>query len=201
MNQWGRIFDKGYSTGYELGRTDASARVGFVYKSSLYADSASDLIDGTWHHVALVKQGTLARLYADGDLESTISVTPALQENAFPFLIGYNPGEGIQGYWKGLLDELKIFDRALSATEITALATILEGDFNADGKVDAADYVVWRKNGMSVQDYAVWRSHFGETAGGGMGAMDGSSNNVPEPLSFAFLLIAAAWHWRRRSSR
>lgn len=55
------------------------------------------------------------------------------------------------------------------------------GDYNRDGSVDAADYVVWRKtNGTSVasayagadgsgnvnvgnEDYTVWRAHFGQT--------------------------------------
>ena len=46
-------------------------------------------------------------------------------------------------------------------------------DFNDDGTVDAADYVVWRKNpgGIDTQnDYAVWRTHFGQAAGSGSGA-------------------------------
>ena len=39
----------------------------------------------------------------------------------------------------------------------------LPGDFNANGTVDAADYVVWRKNGGPPADYNQWRAHFGET--------------------------------------
>jgi hypothetical protein len=44
------------------------------------------------------------------------------------------------------------------------------GDFNQDGTVDAADYVVWRKGlgtNYSEADYDQWRGHFGETAGSG----------------------------------
>ena len=43
------------------------------------------------------------------------------------------------------------------------------GDFNGDGKVDAADYVVWRKNpgGIYTQnDRTTWRANFGQTASG-----------------------------------
>ncbi len=47
----------------------------------------------------------------------------------------------------------------------------LEGDFNNDGKVDAADYVVWRKGFLGgtfgEEDYAAWRSNFGATLGSG----------------------------------
>ena len=44
------------------------------------------------------------------------------------------------------------------------------GDYNQNGTVDAADYVVWR-NGVGTTytqgDYDVWRAHFGQTAGSG----------------------------------
>jgi flagellar hook assembly protein FlgD len=36
-----------------------------------------------------------------------------------------------------------------------------DGDLNNDGSVDAADYVVWRKQGGSEQDYAEWLKSFG----------------------------------------
>ena len=41
----------------------------------------------------------------------------------------------------------------------------LAGDYNNNGTVDAADYVLWRKTGGSQDDYETWRAHFGETAG------------------------------------
>ena len=41
---------------------------------------------------------------------------------------------------------------------ITVMATSLPGDYNHDGKVDAGDYVIWRKGGsptpFSAGDYA-----------------------------------------------
>ena len=40
--------------------------------------------------------------------------------NALPTLIGYNPGEGIQGHRKGQLDEVRVYDCALSAAEVQA---------------------------------------------------------------------------------
>ena len=77
---------------------------------------------------------------------------------------------------------------------IDATATLLVGDFNADGIVDAADYVVWRDSvgsesdspilhrgdgtpGVGQGDYAVWKLHFGETSG--LGSTEPSV--VPEP--------------------
>ncbi len=60
------------------------------------------------------------------------------------------------------------------------------GDFNGDGNVDAADYVVWRKTSGSTAGYTEWRSNFGNTYGSGHLAHD----TVPEPTS-CFLGFAA----------
>jgi hypothetical protein len=72
------------------------------------------------------------------------------------------------------------------------------GDFNADGSVNAADYVVWR-NGLGTAftqaDYDVWRAHFGQTAGsaGATAGLASSANlPVPEPTTAAVALFALA---------
>ena len=44
------------------------------------------------------------------------------------------------------------------------------GDFNNDGKVDAADYVKWRNDGGGPLNYNAWRSNFGVTYGSGAGS-------------------------------
>jgi hypothetical protein len=78
------------------------------------------------------------------------------------------------------------------------------GDFNLDGTVDAADYVVWRNGLGTTYDqnaYGVWRAHFGQSAGSGaaLPSDEPLSAAVPEPRS-AFLLLAfgAAVGTRRR---
>jgi hypothetical protein len=54
----------------------------------------------------------------------------------------------------------------------------LDGDFNGDGKVDAADYVVWRKSDGSQDGYNEWRMNFGRTSGSAAGQVAAA---VPEP--------------------
>ena len=70
----------------------------------------------------------------------------------------------------------------------------LEGDFNDDGSVDAADYVVWRKGGGSVADYNTWRTHFGQTGGSASAGVAASQTAVPEPMSL-FLCAIGGTLW------
>jgi hypothetical protein len=78
----------------------------------------------------------------------------------------------------------------------------IAGDYNGNGVVDAADYVVWRKNNstnntlpndnglgtpIGQSHYNLWRAHFGQPPGSGAGAI--TSAAVPEPATVALLIV------------
>jgi hypothetical protein len=97
-----------------------------------------------------------------------------------------------------------------------ALISKLTGDYNGNGIVDAADYIVWRKslgqagpalaadgNGnqqIDTDDYNVWRAQFGQSAGAG--AVLGSSGEdiVPESATWGMLLSGMLMLISRRYS-
>jgi probable HAF family extracellular repeat protein len=80
---------------------------------------------------------------------------------------------------------------------LLTLIQSIPGDFNNNGVVDAADYVVWRKNGGTPAGYNAWRTHFGQTAGSGSGANTNAA--VPEPVTCLLLMCGVAgWYLRRR---
>jgi DNA-binding beta-propeller fold protein YncE len=85
---------------------------------------------------------------------------------------------------------LNPWDVALLVPEAVA------GDFNGDGAVDAADYVVWRK-GLGTahfpEDYNLWREHFGEIAASGSLVYPA----VPEPACAWLLIFVTACGWTR----
>lgn len=85
----------------------------------------------------------------------------------------------------------------------------VSGDYNQNGVVDAADYVVWRKslgltgtglaadgdgNGeVNAADYDFWKAHFGQTTASAMGAAIMTvTSAIPEPSSIALLCAAVA---------
>jgi hypothetical protein len=75
----------------------------------------------------------------------------------------------------------------------------LSGDFNNDGQVDVADYVVWRKGlgtTHSLNDFDLWRARYGDSPSGGAS----SSEPIAEPAS-VLLLSSGALVARRRLRR
>ena len=89
----------------------------------------------------------------------------------------------------------------LNDLQIEAIATELTGDYNENGTVDAADYVLWRDNpaahGGDPAGYNTWRENFGKTLVGG-GLASGSA--VPEPASFLLTVAAViGLFWLRQN--
>lgn len=86
---------------------------------------------------------------------------------------------------------------------IDTTSTQLAGDYNGDGRVNAADYSVWRNSlgqsgsGLAADgngdthvdnaDYDLWKLHFGEVFGGGSG--ETSLGATPEPSSQLLLVV------------
>jgi len=82
---------------------------------------------------------------------------------------------------------------------VRVLMAGVPGDYNSDGKVDAADYVVWRKTDGTQAGYNTWRSNFGATAGSGSGAA--ANTAVPEPAALVMLIVGIlAMCFRRRAT-
>jgi hypothetical protein len=87
----------------------------------------------------------------------------------------------------GTMDGEGWFNNVGSLTVTIGLA----GDFNLDGHVDAADYVMWRK-GLDTTffagEYVIWQANFGESTGSGGNAT--ANTAIPEPASFLMLALA-----------
>ncbi|MEX0613530.1 MAG: chondroitinase-B domain-containing protein, partial [Pirellulales bacterium] len=93
---------------------------------------------------------------------------------------------------------------ALTSAQLDDLFTVLPGDYNGDGIVDASDYIVWRKafgqnvplwsgadgNGDGVvdeDDFQVWSTNYGSASAG-----SGGIAAVPEPASLVLVFVACA---------
>jgi hypothetical protein len=89
------------------------------------------------------------------------------------------------------------FNLLVNNTSVILQAIGVAGDYNFDGSVDAADYVLWRKNDGSPEGYEAWRANFGATLGSSSSQF--AVPAVPEPTSALLLLsFAATGVWRHR---
>ncbi|MHC4699731.1 MAG: MBL fold metallo-hydrolase [Planctomycetota bacterium] len=81
------------------------------------------ITDGSWHHVGLVWDGSLRRLYADGaEVAADVGAIPALESASGGLHIGASENLEPAGFWRGLIDDVRIYRLALSTDEIRELA-------------------------------------------------------------------------------
>lgn len=76
--------------------------------------------DGQWRHIAFVRNSGVGTLYVNGVLNNTSPVVPANLSNSDPVQIGRDACSITQygRYFSGVLDEIRIWGRALSQNEI-----------------------------------------------------------------------------------
>ena len=89
-------------------------------------DSGDDLSTGTWYHVAAVYDGARMRLYLDGvERESTAKTGDVDNGTSKKVAIGNHPETATDKHWDGLIDDVRIYNRALSTYELFVLATVV----------------------------------------------------------------------------
>ncbi len=95
---------------------NTAGKLSFHDSSSWYDFGTNAINDGAWHNVVFVFSGTSASLYVDGSqFGSTFTYTPVDLGGSIAIGSNYT---GTNAYFNGSIDEVAIFDRALSATEI-----------------------------------------------------------------------------------
>lgn len=92
--------------------------------TKFFKELSPELMDGTWLHYVLVREGVYARTYLNGQLirESRRCSGIDLSNDA-PFSIGDSPcvQSGRMQRFKGVLDELRLYERALNSEEVLLL--------------------------------------------------------------------------------
>ncbi len=112
--------------------------------------------DGIWHHIAMVLENDNspaieeAKLYVDGQLEIISSTTTEPVNTGFDenVLIGTYFAANNPRWFNGLIDEVRIYDRAVSDEKIYQMYTehALMSDSEPDGDVDLNDFAAFANN-------------------------------------------------------
>lgn len=160
---------------------------------------------------------------SDGNYEHLFDLTDQASYNpAFIAAAGGAASDAMNGLFAALNDGKAYFNIRTStfgSGEIRGFLSHVEGDYNLNGIVDAADYVVWRNtlgeigdglvadasenSVIDADDLDAWRGNFGSV---GLGIGNGNSLRtdvtVPEPLAtpmfVTLCLVLSAVRYRRR---
>ena len=87
--------------------------------SGVDVTSTTSVNDGDWHHIVFLRDGDTLRLYVDKTQEDTGDVTGiTIPDTTRPIWIGKDLSSG-NIFFNGLIDEVRIYSKALSASEVT----------------------------------------------------------------------------------
>ena len=90
--------------------------------SDMDSGNGNELPVGVWKHLVFVHDGAKDKIFIDGALVAEKNVAGTLNSTTKPLGIGYNPIDG--GNWfDGAIDELAIYNYALSDSDISTLYT------------------------------------------------------------------------------
>jgi PKD repeat protein len=98
------------------GSSSSQAPSVYISPASANLTAPTALTLNKWSHIATTYDGTTLRLYVDGALVNSMAQTGTMTTSSDPLTIGGNAFSGQN--WAGLIDEVRIYNRALSSTEI-----------------------------------------------------------------------------------
>jgi hypothetical protein len=129
---WNRIFDFGTGTTVNMFLTPQNGSTNAVRfaittngnGSEQQITGSSALPTGVWTHVAVTKNGNTGTLYVNGSVVGTngnLTLSPSSLGNTNQNWLGRSQYSA-DPYLNGLIDDFRIYNRALSASEVSSLA-------------------------------------------------------------------------------
>jgi len=120
---WQAIIYKGHDN-FFLAEAGGFITAGFALSAGniVQVISSTPTTPGAFHHVAATYDGTALTLFLDGAQVARTAVTGAVGPSAEPVEVGGSASDG--GYLGGSIDDVRIYERGLTASEIaTDMAT------------------------------------------------------------------------------
>jgi hypothetical protein len=119
---WARVFvGRDEVTAMDTGGDLATALVPGA--ADIVAISTDPAPEDVWTHYALVVDGNNATLYRDGaEIASGSGVVTPTEPDTYRWWFGHMGSNNLNGYFRGIVDDIRFYDRALSDVEVMALA-------------------------------------------------------------------------------
>jgi alpha-galactosidase len=153
LDSWARIFDFGNDTNVYMMLTVKSGSTGYPgFAITTTSNSGEQQINGTsalatgsWVHVAVTKSGSTGILYINTQevaRNTSMTLNPSDLGNTANNYIGKSQWSA-DPYLNGSIDKFYVYNRALSASEVSTLGSTAPGgtlgDVNGNGTIDIVD--------------------------------------------------------------
>lgn len=131
-------------------QTDPGGSVSFIYGNGgafIAAGSTTLIDDDQFHHLAGVLDGSMISIYVDGVLETSVAFTGTAQASGRQLRIGSAWGGDINASIRevdGQIDDVQIYDEALSGSQIASLASAVPEPSSAWALMLGA-VVIWKR--------------------------------------------------------
>ncbi|MFH1882171.1 MAG: LamG domain-containing protein [Planctomycetota bacterium] len=212
-------FDKGWNT--VLSRGDGSWRSSRAGTNNFMEAAVSGTTgdwtygitpvdDEQWHHIGWVYDGTMNYLYVDGEVDATEESTGQINVTTYPLWIGDN-SQATGRFWTGLIDDVLIFNRALTQEEVQRIMQSSAGESPqasgpnpADGTIheDTWVYLSWRAGDFAVSHDVYLGDNFDDVNDGAAETFQGNQAEtylVAGFPGFAYpdgLIRGTTYYWR-----
>ena len=116
---WRDVIEKGNDEYFMMGTTDhgsAAGGGGIIGGSYGQVFTGSGLPVSTWSHLAITYDGSTVRLYLNGAMVDSVAHTGLITSSTNALTLGSDPFYG--QYFNGLIDEVRIYNKALTAAQI-----------------------------------------------------------------------------------
>ena len=143
--------------------------------------TSGELPENQWLHAAAVYDGARMELFLDGVSVGFTGKSGALSQGpGVPVWIGGNPDGATSKPWRGRIDDVRIYDRALSAAELAALPPPSPRAIFTDG-FESGDTARWASTQEGSLQVTSGAARLGAR---GLAAAAGASCAAPDQLVF-----------------
>jgi len=116
LERGGYAFNAGYAL--QITSRGAGMKAEFSINSSYSCASTTTIANGQWYLVTAVKNGNKAQIYINGELENSQNYP---NPSSYAGNLRFGSNLGTQYFYDGSMDEVRIYNRALSTAEVRSL--------------------------------------------------------------------------------
>ena len=168
----------------------------------------NSVVPNEWLHVCCTWDGSVTRIYINGEMAMEMDQVATIIPSNLPLRIGHR--DGSSHYWNGIIDEVRIYDHALTEAEILAAMEgskgypFAFGPIPADGAIHADTWISlgWRAGDYAVSHDVYFGDNFDDVNAGAESTFQGNQTDmffVAGFPGFAYpdgLVPGTTYYWR-----